>query len=72
MMIKVKVKPGAKEERVEKISDDEYCIDVKEPAEDSKANAKVIKLLSRELGASWRKIKIKNPASREKIVEIFA
>ena len=70
MIIKIKVKPNSKEEKVEKISDGSYVLSVKEPAEDNKANIRVINLLSKELNVSFRKIKIKNPASRNKIVEI--
>ncbi len=70
MIIKVKVKPGAKEEKIEKIGDNEYHVSVKEPAEDGKANRRLINLLSKELGVGWKSIKIKNPASRNKIIEI--
>ena len=70
MIIKIKVKPNSKEEKIEKISDGSYVLSVKEPAEDNKANIRVINLLSKELNVSFKKIKIKNPASRNKIVEI--
>lgn len=70
MILKVKVKPNSKEEKVEKTGENEYSISVKEPAEDNKANVRVINLLSKELKTSFKKINIKNPASREKIVEI--
>lgn len=71
MILEVKVKPNSKAEKIEKISDREYKINVKEPAENNKANVRVINLLSRELGVDFRKIKIKNPASRNKIIEVF-
>ncbi len=71
MMIKVKVKPNSKEEKVEKISENSYLINIKEPAEDNKANIRVINLLSKELGIGYKSIKIKNPNSRNKIVEIL-
>ena len=48
MIIKVKVKPNSKEEKIEKISD----------------------LLSKALDVSYKDIKIKNPTSREKIIEV--
>lgn len=70
MIIKVKVKPNAREERFEKISDFEYEIDVREPAEDNKANNKVINILAKELGEDWKKIHVKNPKSRMKIIEL--
>lgn len=70
MIIKVKVKPRSKEEKLRKIGDNKYIASVKEPAENGKANRKLINLLSKEIGVDWRMIKIKNPASRNKIIEI--
>jgi hypothetical protein len=71
MIIKVKVKPNSKDEKIEKISDEEYIVSVKEPAEDNKANIRLINLLSKELNVSYKDIKIKNPTSRDKIIEIL-
>ena len=70
MIIKVKAKPNSKEEKIVKLSDSEYEIFVKEPAEDSKANIRIINILAKEFGVSYKNIKIKNPTSRKKIVEI--
>jgi hypothetical protein len=70
MIIRVKVKPNSKEEKIEKIAEGEYRIDVKEPAEDNKANIRVINLLSKELNVSYKNIKIKNPTSRDKVIEV--
>lgn len=70
MIIHVKVKPGMKEEKVEKVTGNEYVIWVKERAEDGKANKRLINLLSKELKVDWRMIKIKNPRSRNKIIEV--
>jgi len=70
MIINVKVKPNSNEDKIEKISEKEYIIHVKEPAEDNKANIRLINLLSKGLNAPHKNIKIKNPKSRNKIVEI--
>ena len=70
MIINVRVKPNSNDEKVEKISDNEYKVYVREPAEDNKANKKLTNVLAKEFGLNFRKIKIKNPTSREKIVEI--
>lgn len=70
MILHVKVKPNAKEEKVIRLSENEYEISVKEKSEDNRANIRVINLLSKELGIHYSKIKIKNPSSRKKIVEI--
>jgi len=70
MIINVKVVPCSNCEKLEKISSNGYKIHVKERAEDNAANIKVINILAKELGVSFRKIRIKNLKSREKIVEI--
>lgn len=70
MILNVKVKPNSKEEKVEKIGENKYKIDVKEPAEDNKANIRVINLLSKALNAPHKNIKIKNPTSRDKLIEV--
>jgi len=70
MIIHVKAKPNSSEEKVEKISNNEYEINVKEKAEQGKANNRIINILSKKFNVSAKNIKIKNPASRKKIVEI--
>jgi uncharacterized protein YggU (UPF0235/DUF167 family) len=70
MIINVKVKPNSRVERIEKRSDGGYVISVKEPAKDNKANIRVINMLSKELNVSYKNIKIKNPTSRDKVIEI--
>ena len=70
MIINIKVKPNSGESKIEKISDNEYVAFVMEKAEDNKANKELINLLAREFNVSYRKIKIKNPKSRKKMVEI--
>lgn len=70
MIIKAKVKPNSKEEKIEKTGEKEFIIHVKEPAEDNRANIKVINLLSREFGVSFKKIILKNPKSKDKIIEV--
>mgnify|MGYP001558944222 CR=1 FL=1 len=70
MIIKVNVKPKSKTESIEEVSPREYCIRLKEKAEDGKANKRLINLLAKEFNVSFKAIKIKNPKSRNKIVEI--
>jgi uncharacterized protein YggU (UPF0235/DUF167 family) len=69
MIIKVKVHPNSLTERFEK-TEEGFEIFVKEPAEDDKANKELVNLLSRHFGIGYRKIRIKNPKSRDKIIEI--
>ena len=70
MIIKVKVKPGSKNEEINKTGENEYDISLKERAEDGRANVRLVNLLSNELGVSFKDIRIKNPKSRKKIIEI--
>ena len=70
MIIKARVKPGSKEESIERINPREYYIRLKEKAEDGKANAKLVNLLAKEFNVPFRAIKIKNPKSRNKLIEI--
>lgn len=70
MIIKVKVKPNSNKNEIIKIDENNYKAQITEPAEDNKANIKLINLLSKEFNVSFKNIKIKNPTSRNKIVEI--
>lgn len=70
MIINVKVKPGSREEKIEKISDGEYVVWLTERAEKGKANTALVKILANEFGVSSKDVVIKNPTSRKKIVEI--
>lgn len=69
-IIKIKVRPNSKEDKIVKISEYKYSASVKQPPEDNKANNNLIKLLSKEFNTSHKNIKIKNPSSRNKIIEI--
>lgn len=70
MIIKVKARPSSKKEEIKKLSENEYEISIKEPAENNKANNRIISLLSKEFNISYKKIKIKNPASKNKLINI--
>ena len=70
MILKVKVKPNSSFEKIDKVSEGEYVVCLKEKARDGKANRRLINILAKELGVNWRNIKIKNAKSRNKIIEI--
>lgn len=70
MIIKIKVKPNAVEDKIKKLSSDEYYVFTTEKASKNKANLSVLKILSREFNVHHSCIKIKNLKSRNKIVEI--
>lgn len=58
MYIKVKAVAGAKKEKVEKETSDLYRIEVKEPAANNQANARVRQLLARSLGLKEGAVKL--------------
>lgn len=55
-MIKIRVKPSAKNEKIEEV-DGVYYVSVKEPADKDKANKSVLRLLNKHFG---RPVKIKS------------
>ncbi len=69
MIIKVKVKPNSKEQKLIRISDTEYKIYLKAPARDNKANVELLKLLKKSLK---KPVAIKSGlSSRNKIIEVL-
>lgn len=54
MYIRLKVTANAKRESVKKITDDHYDISVKEPAEQNRANKRVLEIMRRELASSGK------------------
>jgi len=71
MKISVKVKPNAKQERIEKIDENNFSVWVKEKPQEGKANKAVIKILSDYFGvAKSDVILLKGQTSRQKIFEV--
>lgn len=69
MIIKVKVKPNSGKQEVKKISENEYVVCLKKPAEDNKANVELCKLLQRYFK---REVRIKSGfTSKNKIIELI-
>jgi len=72
MRIKVKIKPGAPKEKVEKNSDDSFSVWVKARPEKGRANQALMKILAEYLGLPKSKVKITSGlTSRHKTVEIL-
>lgn len=72
MKIFVKAKPGAKEERVEKIDDTHFAVKVKEPPIGGRANAAIIEVLARYFNVERNRARlVSGQTSRNKIVEIL-
>ncbi len=58
MYIKVRVTPAAKRETLEQDSGDHFTVSVKEPAEQNRANKRVIALMAEHFHLPTRKVRI--------------
>jgi len=68
MIIVVKARPNSGKQEVKKVSDSEYIVYLKKPAEDNKANIELVKLLKKHF---LKDIKIiKGLKSKNKIVGV--
>lgn len=71
MIIEVKVKASAKNNEVRELPDGSFEVRVKDAPEKGKANAKVIKLLSKRLHISTERISLKTGgSSKNKLFKI--
>jgi hypothetical protein len=71
MKISVKVKPNAKQEKIEKVNESHFLVSVKEKPQEGKANKAVIKILAEYFGVPQSQVVLlKGQTSREKIYEI--
>jgi len=71
-VISISVKPGAREDKIERITDLVYKIKTTALPEKGKANEAVIKLVAKELGVSKGQIEIKSgKTSRSKVLIIY-
>lgn len=72
MKIKVKARPGAKEEKVEEMADGSFAVSVKEPPMQGRANSAIAKALAAHFGVSNSQVRLVSGfASREKLFEIL-
>lgn len=71
-LIRLKVHPGAREERLERKAASAYEAWVRPPAERGRANAAALALLARGLGVEAKRLRlVKGATSPSKIVEIL-
>ena len=71
MKIIIKTKPGAKEDKIEKVDEANYTVYVKEPPINGRANAALIKLLAKHFDVSPSLVEIiSGYMARVKVVEI--
>lgn len=72
MKIFVKVKPGAKENKIKKVDAVRFEISVKEPPKENKANFAALELLSDYFKVPFSKIRIISGAtSRNKVIDLL-
>ena len=72
MKIFVKARPSAREEKVEKISETNFVVWVREPPEKNKANKAIVKALAGYFSiSSSGVILVAGSSSRQKIFEII-
>jgi uncharacterized protein (TIGR00251 family) len=68
----LKVKPGAKQEKIEQINENTFSIWVKEPAKENKANFAVLEAMAGYFGVSLGHIRLVSGAhSKEKVIEVI-
>lgn len=71
MKIFVQAKPGAREQRVEKIDEMHYVVAVKEPPVEGRANAAIVRALVAHFKIAPSRVRIiSGHTSRQKVVEI--
>jgi uncharacterized protein len=71
MMISVKAKPAAREERVEKIDETNFVVSIKEPPVKGKANASIARALARYFKVSNSQVRLVTGfSSKQKVFEI--
>lgn len=70
-MLSVSVKPRARQEKVDKLSEAEYVVWVRAPAHEGRANEAVIALLAKHLAVPKSSLRIvRGEKTRRKIIEI--
>ena len=73
MKIIIKAKPGAREDKIEKVDEANYTVYVKAPPIDGKANAAIVKLLADHFDISASLVEIiSGHMARVKVVEIHS
>ncbi|RJQ31537.1 DUF167 domain-containing protein [Candidatus Parcubacteria bacterium] len=71
MRISVKAKTNAKKESVEKVSEQEFVVSVKEPPIEGRANWAICRALAEHFGISPSRVNIiSGQSSKNKIIEI--
>lgn len=71
MRIQVRVKPNARESRLDELPDGSWSAQLKSPPVDGKANAELVALVAKRFGVAKAAVSIRSGAgARRKLVEI--
>ncbi|MFA5147392.1 MAG: DUF167 domain-containing protein [Candidatus Omnitrophota bacterium] len=72
MRIAVKVKPGSKEDSVEKVNGAEFMVRVKAPAREGRANEAALEVLAGYFGVARSRVRIvRGLSGRNKVIDII-
>ncbi|MBD2326665.1 DUF167 family protein [Alkalinema sp. FACHB-956] len=72
MILQIKVKPNAKQQKLEQQADGSWLAHLKSPPVDGKANAELIKLLAQRFAVPKSQVTIKSGgAAKLKLIEIL-
>lgn len=68
----LKVKPGAKQEKIEQIGKDTFSVWVREPAKENKANFAVLEAIAKYFNVGISRVRfVSGVKSKEKVVEVL-
>ncbi len=71
MRIFIKAKPGAKEDKIEKIDENHFVVFVREQPQENKANKAIIKVIAKYFGVDKNSVNIiSGLSSKNKVIEI--
>ncbi|MCB1143315.1 MAG: DUF167 domain-containing protein [Leptospiraceae bacterium] len=71
MKIQIKAKANSKKPGIEKISETEWIVRVKEPARDGKANQAIIRMIAESLSIPISRVEmLRGESSKIKLIEI--
>jgi len=72
MRVSIKVKPSAKQEKMEDLGNHTFAVWVREPAKENKANFAVLEVIARHFGVGISRVRfVSGVKSKEKVVEVI-
>lgn len=72
MKISIKVKPSAKQEKIEDLGGNNFIVWVREPAKENKANFAVLEAIAKHFSVGISRVRfLSGVKSREKVIEVI-